>query len=698
MEGSISPSPSGRSSTSSSSMRRVAFKVDPNYFELCTRTIKCCNELNEKMNRPEIKEMLDKEVLVIFGKTRSGKSTFLLRMASEMQPGEFMKLIDETKQNVDVIYKYEDIEVAYGHKSVTIVPNFFVMDGRLIVDLAGFDDLTPERRPIISLLNYHLLSRIPNAKMLTVISLESLLKGVVGTTIKSFQEHYVNLLGSENIARGLSSTCFLITRADVYGKTMKDDEETTNIEKAFDSTLREYAVAVQAEGNQILGHMAAAVSVKRVIIDYNTEKKVLLEKMEQKLARIETMNASLIKIDIDSIENIIVKQCVNVTKSYYETIGNFSKELDSHSNDVSTIEGLISRCGMAGSKLSEITSKRDVLEKRIEKTSSKSIGLKAQLDGINIRLSEQNSQLQDMIDQQRGFEEKVRDFQLLELTVIHSTLSESDGKHKIYVSIEEGVGLDSPMEVILMETTIYNSLSQKIKECESIQMIKKLGYIDLKETAYAKEIKLQRGKGFIKLSTKLDIQHTGLVIKVINVSDTRLLPIFTGQFDTKIKNMEANIASIEANRSDVQKQLSINDSTFISQCDDMNIMEQDFEKRKDQVLSDISDYMQSLSTYEREINDISIRLKTLFEDPILKVTFDIGKVLKDSRIGFDFLTKLENHQKDHQHLTTKMDDIMNKIRRLQSTSLILRERSSTIIFRKFVASNPSNLLLTDTPQ
>lgn len=296
---------------------KIQFDVDSNYFELCSKTLRCYEELVMKMNDQKISSLMSGEVLVIFGKTRAGKSTLLLRFSTELSNDQFIQHMVETKAHIGRIFTVNGIEVASGNQSVTMVPNFYNLNGKLVIDLAGFDDLTQTRRPIISLLNHHLLSQIPNAKLLTIVSMESFLSNSLDTTMRSFYQNYVDLLGLERVRQGLQSTLFMITRCDLYSQTLlndihgedledllyleekkitrkskinlnedKSDTDTKSLSfnnvlnHTFDLSINKYSTDLASHGDTQISDVSSAIGSRRVIVNYKMKKDEILDEMD----------------------------------------------------------------------------------------------------------------------------------------------------------------------------------------------------------------------------------------------------------------------------------------------------------------------------------------------------------------------------------------------------------------------------------
>ena len=96
--------------------------------------------------------------IICFGVSGSGKSTFLARLLSKLEPSEFAaKLPTLGGKNVTI----EGVEIGPGLETTTLVPVMYQTGGGLqIFDAPGFKDADPQRQTVINILHKCLLTRL----------------------------------------------------------------------------------------------------------------------------------------------------------------------------------------------------------------------------------------------------------------------------------------------------------------------------------------------------------------------------------------------------------------------------------------------------------------------------------------------------------------------------------------------------------
>ena len=130
--------------------------------------------------------------MFIFWPTKSGKSTLLSRIKSSRTEDEFLKLLKQSEEMGNDVFELDGISIRSGYLACTTVPNPLVKDDKLFLDLAGFEDATPERATVISLLNNSLFPRLNTCKILVVLDL-----GIINNlniTLKSYVKEFKKLL------------------------------------------------------------------------------------------------------------------------------------------------------------------------------------------------------------------------------------------------------------------------------------------------------------------------------------------------------------------------------------------------------------------------------------------------------------------------------------------------------------------------
>jgi len=168
------------------------------------------------LDQKEVNGLLHNESWMIFGPSRTGKSTFLARMKSNLPKEKFSETLRSNNKG-DEIFTIDDIKIAPGHKAVTTVPNVFIKGNNLLFDLPGFIDIDPEREAVISLLNNSLFPRISSCKIIVVLDVSILISNL-NLPLRKYYEEFLRLLTPEHFKSGLASCIFIFTKADMHAK------------------------------------------------------------------------------------------------------------------------------------------------------------------------------------------------------------------------------------------------------------------------------------------------------------------------------------------------------------------------------------------------------------------------------------------------------------------------------------------------
>jgi len=648
------------------------FNVKPNYLDLCQKTIRCYEELLTKMKDPMVIEGLKGETLIIFGKTRSGKSTFLLRLATDMNPNVFSDQMRETVKKDGVIMTFNGIQVASGHLAVTLVPNFYFLGKRLVIDLAGFDDLTPDRRPIISLLNYYLLSQISSVRILSVLSLEGLIGNEIDTSVRSYNKHYEELLTKDYVKTGIQSTIFLMTKIDKYGNSFLQDGKSNSIDDTIFNKVGKYALILTSK-DENLGKTGSTIATSYLLVDYEVSKKELVDSLEEKLVRVDPMNAKLLRMDIGSVENDIVRQCASVTDSYYSIINEINDMLSSLNNDTIDLKSDYDDILNSINDLKSMLAEKVKCEHLLNDLDLMDGKLKVQLEGQNSKLESLNDDLIDVVEQKKGFEEKYQGFSVLEFTICHS-IDLSDIS-KLYFEYETKDGVDTPTEIIIITKKEYQEKKSKIFECKDNQDVKKLRLTNLLEGDIKNVIKRgrlssifgstenlfspRRTNATLTLTTEYQIPHVAILMDMINIKKTQFLPLFLHHFEEKATKIKLSMLGVEKNIGEIETKLYENEKQQTKVRSGLDDIKMRFGRSREVTLQNLQLKSRSIANLNTSIMIECEKINELFNHPIINVTIQIGGILRQSNIGVSFLSNLENHKEVNKRMKETSSKVLN---------------------------------------
>ena len=113
---------------------------------------RCYNEFDAKFDADAAMSSL-----ICFGVSGAGKSTFLARLLSELDPSAFAAALPKSGgKNVTI----EGVEIGPGMETTTLVPVMYRAGGHLqIFDAPGFKDPDEQRQIVINILHKCLLTR-----------------------------------------------------------------------------------------------------------------------------------------------------------------------------------------------------------------------------------------------------------------------------------------------------------------------------------------------------------------------------------------------------------------------------------------------------------------------------------------------------------------------------------------------------------
>lgn len=120
------------------------------------------------------KKINRKNMYLLFGVSRAGKSTFIRRFRSNIECNDFEGGILEMERN-NGMRTIDGIDVGFAATSITLVPYFYVKDNLVVIDMPGLNDSDPSKKFAIFVLNKCLFNKINQAIFLSIINSELLI-------------------------------------------------------------------------------------------------------------------------------------------------------------------------------------------------------------------------------------------------------------------------------------------------------------------------------------------------------------------------------------------------------------------------------------------------------------------------------------------------------------------------------------------
>jgi hypothetical protein len=658
------------------------FGIKNNYYELCSRMILCYEEMTLKLKDERIQKAMEKEVLVIFGPTRSGKSTFLLRVASEMSSDDFKEKMYDTNLHDGVIKKYENIEVASGNLAVTMIPNLYILGNRLVVDLAGFDDLTPNRRPIISLLNYSLLSKIPNVKMLTVISLGSLAGSEINGSVRRYFSQYVDLVTKDHVELALSSSVFIVTKTDTFNRALMIEGKSNNIEDAYLRHVGTFALDLASQ-DKLLSQIASTMARNKILIDYDDKKDNIIKSLDDKLNRMVPINAKLLNLDITSISSEIVTECAKVIEKYYEFIEKIKNDKQKLEFSLKTYQTILIDVNKNKDQIIINMTNNGKLQVSIIEKDGEITNCDRQIKDNELRKKQLDDEFQDLKIQRESFEKKNSDFDLLSINICHSTAKKNENKICFEFNRPPG-SLDQTTFIIITREEFSNN-DKKIMSCSNIRALLNLQLKNLIHDVGVKkaDINIVTEKQNLIITTKLKMSHTLILLNTISVKDTPLVKLIYGHFDDKKEQInKTQIVLLEDKKRIIkEKDLLLSHKTEL--LDKISSNDKNNTDLLDKSETKLHYITNKLQEFKNSVDNSISFIEELFQNPILLITIRLGEILLECRIGVTFLEKIKYYKADYDTYiknfrvldngcilsldnTTKLKESINKLKQNES--------------------------------
>jgi GTPase SAR1 family protein len=181
--------------------------------------LKRYNELKDNLSKSRPS---DKEILMLFGTSGAGKSTFLSRILSDKSDSDFNEIVisrdTDSYENVDL----EGVRIGAAKKTSTIVPKRYVLPhDRVIYDVPGFGDNDETTEQVIQLMYRCLLSKVTATKYIIVIAAPAIYTHERKSSLETeYTNKLLSIFGRENFKKSISNNAFfVITQADMINET-----------------------------------------------------------------------------------------------------------------------------------------------------------------------------------------------------------------------------------------------------------------------------------------------------------------------------------------------------------------------------------------------------------------------------------------------------------------------------------------------
>jgi len=186
--------------------------------------------------------LLGKETYLTFGLSGAGKSTFLARLVGNWPPEVFYDEITKTRPKTENYFMIENVRIGHGDVSTTVVPRGYSIEDKVIFDMPGFSDTSPNRRLQIRFLQQCLVNKIRSAKMLVILKIQFILEDKKWVTLSEIYAKSLKDLFGTSYKTALNSMHFMLTHGDeIEGEREKQLSHTFIYDKLLKAghSLRE---------------------------------------------------------------------------------------------------------------------------------------------------------------------------------------------------------------------------------------------------------------------------------------------------------------------------------------------------------------------------------------------------------------------------------------------------------------------------
>jgi len=621
--------------------------------------------MTRKLQQEEYKTLISNMVWLIFGPTRTGKSTLLARIKSMATAPKFCELMSETKGRENEPVLIEGVETSFGHVSRTTVPNTHILGDKLVLDLAGFLDANSKRAAVISILNNSLFSSLRRCKIMIVSRLSALFE--MGNVIKIYNEEFGNLMTEDNIISGLSSSVFVFTHCDEHWHGIYDQDEITETEydektlhRSVKSQLNNFAAQYSMK-NPPIGRFAAFMANHFCLINYQTDdQKNVLEKLDRAMGVVDELQTDTMRFNVQGANNDLEKEASKVISDFH----NYAKTIfDTQVELINTTSQNIDiwESENASVSTSMYNSLRRIHEniKSISKKKDKLLLLDNKSKELEIIKAKSKTELEQATKQLEVFVHDATNIVILNIIVLKSIMR--DKIEKIRTEVQNPPGCINQTHIFCYDIQIFEENKSRIQSCRSLRELTELklptyfnnGYINSNEV----NIDISMTLNGSQISSSSKKPHIVVCASEVKIQEANYVNMITGYFENQISHLKKTSTACDDDLKKIQYEINILVSELTKLNEQVSKDTENINSGTLIVKQNLNSIKMKVVELERFNNDVHERMELLVKDSTFRSTEELCILLKDSNVviqNLDMFSMIQFYikQSNDKHVTT----------------------------------------------
>jgi hypothetical protein len=640
-------------------MASIDSKISENYSQMCKLMIDSHKKLVEQLNDIKIQGLIQNDVLLFFGPTKSGKSTLLGRIKSNKSCEEFLQLLKISEVKGHDFVEIEGIPVRGGVLSGTIVPNFYTKDNSLIMDLAGFGDTTAGRSEVISLLNNGLFSKMKSCKILIVLDLAIL--NTLTLVMDKYVNEFIKLMTKQHFINGLSACGFIFTKADMRAEEII---KASGIRNSFHDEVSDDELLYQAVGrmldkfalqmiraNKDIASFTSCITENYCVIDYSKmDSKTTCLEIEKVLKKVKPLNSNSLSFDLLSVRSKLSDEGAEVVQQYQEI-------RDEKENELRALKDFIFKSHK--DKLEEMKRLRELIDntKKILETNQLRMMVLTQIINTNtVLINEMKSKLLLLADdvkqnnlQLLAFKSRSDEFTMMQITIIRSNVIKGVMSERYDVNFEviRPIGSNDRVFLVIMTAPDFETQKTKIHECRTIAEFKKKNltsvYINgqMSNNDRKMDIKVSSEQEvYSKVVASSSFPFVVLCMNDVQLVNTPHVGLITDHFVNHISKLNTNVLNTTIELDRYVKETKLAKDELESKGLQNNELNERLRKAETDLGNKKIDYKTHSESLINQLTSFMSELKRTLQGSIFTLTEELGEILVLSHIEVEIFKEM----------------------------------------------------------
>lgn len=525
--------------------------TEVDYIDVCEQLVTNHSLLKQSLAEEKLSRLIQRESWIIFGPTRTGKSTLLARLKSDLEPEKFSDLIKEVESKRDITVTIEGIDVQYGTRDCTTIPNIHSLDNA-IFDLAGFSAPSIKRSVMIPLINKGLLSKLSGCKMIIVLD-SGILNASFPTMVRKYIAEFKSLMTEQHYKLGMESCGFVFTKIDRYGPGLlelsgrKADGDLALIIKSIKDFLSDAAMELMITDEEV-GSFIAFISRNFCAIDYKVMTKDDTAKiLMNMLSRVRPIDARSLQFNQVVARSVLAREGRSMLTQYETEIGRMEEYINKIIEQMSAKQKIIkTNNDKYISEMSDISNSIKEFESSILRSEEEKRTLYEKKDSNEKRIIKLESLITQSREHLDEFKKNANNLTMLSIMTIRS--SRRGNVDKIQADIKNPMGATSKMMHMVLEKHVYVNKMAEIESCNSVQefLARKIPHLyhdGIKQGQL--NIDVQPGDDGNQFRTELPTAHVLLCLCDIRVTQLPFLSKLTKHLDSQILTDEKELFDLK---------------------------------------------------------------------------------------------------------------------------------------------------------